>query len=275
MGEKILLYFDTCVLNKLAYIQNYDYVLEKFKKSNYVICISEVNILEILRDINDKPNIDKIITMLQDANDNLYLLPSISLIVESFIKREEISTENSYMNKLIMEVLNNKDLVFKYDNTNNLNNYKKLYKFIRNSIKEIKKCEGCNEEFCTNRIDIATKLFATILIRYDIFFNENVNLMKEIGINSNKAIVEYINENFNYLIENKMSPFRNMGRMAILQKESNNGTFNDCLHSAYFDFVDYIISDDKHFNLNLRNCLTFGELMKTINIEIEWQNEEL
>ena len=29
MKEKILIYFDTCVLNKLAYIENYDHILKK------------------------------------------------------------------------------------------------------------------------------------------------------------------------------------------------------------------------------------------------------
>ena len=263
-----LIYFDTCVLNKLAYIRNYDYIFKKLENYNYKVCISEVNILEILRDIKDESNTDKIITMLQNVNE-LYLLPSVNEIISSFIKKQKIKMKIDGMNKVIVEVLSDKKLIFEIDNKEDLYKYKEGYKFFSKILKKIKKCDECKE-----RINIATKLFATILIKFDIYFNDNTKLLKEINVKSDEQLERYIDENFEYLIENDKSPFRNMGRMAILQKTPNNGTFNDCIQVIYFNFVDYIISDDQHFRLNLNNCLTFEELMEKINIKIEWENKK-
>lgn len=270
MEKKTLIYFDTCVLNKLAYIENYDHILKKLTTYNYKICISEVNILEILRDIKDEFNIDKIVTMLQETGE-LYLLPSINAIIEAFIKKEDICLELNNMNKVIMEVLSDKERIFEVEDKQNLYKLRDFYKFFRNTLKTIKKCEGCEEQLCSERVSYAAKLFAGILMSYDIYHNENVKLLKEINVNSDEELEEYINKNYEYLIENDISPFRNMGRMAILQKRTNNGTFNDCIQTVYLHFVDYIISDDEHFKANLNNCLTFEELMENLNIKIEWQ----
>lgn len=265
------LYFDTCVLNRLAYITNYNHIFKRLKENNFVICISEITIIEILKDTKDKYNIDKIITMLQDINDMIYVLPSIKTIIYSFLKKQKVKLNLNNSNKVINKVLNNKKMEFKIDNINNLDNLKSFYKEYKKIIKANIKCKECSKEFCTLNINNASFTFAFLLMGCDSFFLDNMNiknLWKLIDINSDEELIEYIYKNYDYLINNDSSPFRQMGKLAILEKKVSNGTFNDCVQVIYNTFVDYYISDDKHFKENLSNCLTLDELLMRVNITI-------
>ena len=91
-------------------------------------------------------------------------------------------------------------------------------------------------------------------------------------MHSNEELEKYIYKNYDYLINNDLSPFRQMGKMAVLQKKVSNGTFNDCVQIIYNSFVDYFISDDSHFINNLNNCLTFDDFLRQINIKVFYYN---
>lgn len=274
--KKKYLYLDTCILNKMAYISNYDYILKKMKKAGYIICISEITILEILKDTNDKYNVEKILQMLQSVG-SINLLPSISTIVSCFLEHKPLILELNNNDKLILDVLYNKELTFIVNDESNLNKAKEFYKEFNKMIKSIKVCDSCSEFYCDKRVNKATELFVlTILLQFP-FFMDNIQLNKlctKLDLNNSENIGTYINNNYNYLIENEFSPFKMMGRMAILQKNKlSNGTFNDCLQMIYLPFIDYFISDDKNLLDNIENCISFNELMESVNLKIEWEEQ--
>ena len=106
------IYFDTNILNKLAYVENYDFVFERIRERGHSICVSEVTIFEILRDQDDQNNIDKIITMLQSISDLLIILPSISEVLVGFVSAKKVKTKKNVLHK----TLTNKKIIAKFNN---------------------------------------------------------------------------------------------------------------------------------------------------------------
>ena len=113
MNESKRVYFDTMVLNRIAYIDNYSFIFERMKENGYILCISEVNIFEILRDQSDLYNIDKIIAMLQHANkiNNLVILPYVSEILVNYLLSDDLIYTTH--DDVIKDVINDETKEFK------------------------------------------------------------------------------------------------------------------------------------------------------------------
>ena len=265
--NKKYLYFDTCVLNELAYIENNDYIFKKLKEKNYVVCISEVNIYEILRDTKDDANVNKVVTMLQSIED-INILPFINDIINNYINFQQNPT--CIKSHVIFEVLSNSELEFKTKAIKKyLEELKFFYKEFNKVVKTICNCKH-NSKCKSFSINNLTYTFALLFLSTDIY---SFSFETKAFYNEKKA-KEFISKNFDYLILNNNSPFRKMAKFAIAQNENlTNGTFNDCIHSIYFDIIDLIISDDKHFLDYAKNCLSLNSLLETLNIKVIWKED--
>lgn len=276
MNEKVV-YMDTNVLNDMAYLVNKDFVFKRMKERGYVLAISEVNILEILRDRSDLYNIDKMVIMLQEL-DEVILLPGLSQVIYNYLTQEddfELPKDN-----VICDVLNNRDKEFIIDEESEkrIKDQKKLYKHFNkmiNAVKNKKKCNECNSKYCTNNINELSKALAIIFLVYGIQLIlpfDKEKYWNKLGISKEKDKIKYIEDNEDFIVKSDASPFRTMSKFALLQNGKNNGTFNDCLHSCYFQFADIIVSKDKHFLNNASRCISYEEFMKKIDILIIYEN---
>lgn len=253
------------------------------KEYNHFICISEVTIFEILRDRSDLYNIDKITVMLQKAIDIVIVLPLLDGVIVDFLDKNKIDLEhNKYQKNIIREVLNNPKKCFVVSKASEeiiTKNYKLFCKFINSVIKEIyqnNKCKNCEYYYCYENIDQVTSVFITLFLINDFSLLGESSISKylnKLNINNDDdSKIDYINNNYEKFY-GKESIFRNMARFAILQKsDMNNGTLNDCLHIAYIGYVDYIVSNDKHFLNYVKNVMSLEQYLKSISIKIKWEN---
>lgn len=268
----IKLYLDANILNRLAYVDNYKIVFQRLKEKKYIICISEVTILEILRDRTDLNNIDKIVTMLQEANEisKVVILPSINQIIMNHVKGRKSYSSKC---KTIVDVINNKRMAFITDyNFDKYSIYfKELQKMFRNDIKKAYKdeCPNCNNFYCDNMITSIAQALVYLFFKCDycIFDRSTMPLYwKRKKINSEQEKDRIITEITPVLID-EISPIRNMARMIISQKrDMTNGIFGDGLHLLYLEYVDYYVSNDNDFNELLKNVITFDELLGLVNL---------
>lgn len=269
------IYFDTNILNKLAYMNGYEYFFKRLSAKGYIVCISEVTILEILRDLFDLENIDKIITMLQNANriSKILVLPSINQVIIDFIKETKTYSTN---NKVILDVINNRQKGFKIplDSATYLKyGFKEEIKIVKNAIKalfEQASCIKCEDYYCENKITEMSQALIYLFLKgnYCIFDKDTLpSYFRKEKISTDNEIDREISRLSPLLLSN-ISPIRNMARMLISQKKNKtNGVFCDAMHMLYLHYVDLFASDDKHFKDNLSNVVTFDEL---IDMTIEY-----
>jgi len=273
----VRVYFDTNILNSLAYVENYDYIFQRMREKGHFVCISEVTIFEVLRDQSDLENIDKIITMLQSVSDLIIILPSTSEILISFLEGRKIKTEKNILHK----VLFNKNSFFKIKDNNSKKNIEEYKSFSKNFRKEIKKlyknpeCEKCGERYCDNKISEISNIFIEIFLIYEF----NLILKNKIKFYWRKRFIfseikkyEHIKSLENILLS-EISPFRQMGRFgAIESKERNNGIFGDCLHMLYLNFLDILVSNDGSYR-HVTKSMNLEDYLKSINIKIVWDEQ--
>lgn len=281
---KKYIYFDTNVINKLAYVNNYDFIFRRMKKFNHFVCISEVTIFEVLRDRTDQNNIDKIIIMLQSINSILIVLPSLNDIVTYFLLNKTIDIDFKKYNckGVIKEVLNDPKRTFiiaKEYEVFLTDSYKEFCKLINKEIKKLfdnEECKNCRNYYCDIKIKEISLLFTSLFLinKFSLIAESDIDsCWKKLDIFNIDDKINYINSNTDWIIGDN-SIFNNMARFAIIQKNNmNNGTFNDCLHLAYLNYVDFIVSDDKHFKNNIQRVLTLDEYLESINIKINWEDK--
>ena len=271
------IYFDTNILNKLAYVENYDFVFERIRERGHSICVSEVTIFEILRDQDDQNNIDKIITMLQSISDLLIILPSISEVLVGFVSAKKVKTKKNVLHK----TLTNKKRMFKISEKslpNLTTGYKTLSKMFRKEIKNLYKdpdCEKCGERYCDVKItEIAYHFIGLFMImNFQLLLkNDFKKYWRKRMIFSEKRKIDHINK-LSPVLLCEISPFREMARFcAIESTERNNGILGDCLHMVYLNFVDIIVSDDGSYK-HLTKNKTLDEYLELIDISINWKEE--
>lgn len=273
-------YFDTNVLNKLAYVVNYKKIFNRLIENDYVICISEINIFEVIRDQNDKNNIDKITIMLQELNQSnkIIILPSINQILLDYLM--DLKTNNSN-NNVIIDVINDREKEFIVDNdsvSTLVVGFKKMCKEFNKLIKKVYEnceCKTCDSFYCNIKIDEITVLIAHyfLLCNFYIFDEDSVNdFWEKLKIIENKAKEDYINSNLSKILSDN-SPYRDIARMIVSQKRNmSNGTFLDGLNMCYLNFVDLLVSDDKYYEI-VNKSISLNEFMKMINIKIEFEEE--
>lgn len=275
MNESKRVYFDTMVLNKIAYIDNYSFIFERMKENGYILCISEVNIFEILRDQSDLYNIDKIITMLQQANkiNNLVILPYVSEILVNYLLSDDLIYATH--DDVIKDVINDETKEFKIDK-NSIETLTYEFKLFCKKFKdEIKKfeltenCKNCEKKYCNLRIQFVSKLIALIWLDKDFCFfnNDIVKLFWEKNKIKNVYDLEKIIDENNRIL-NLNSPYMNYARMVVSQrKKVSNGVFLDGAHMCFLEYVDIMVSDDNEFK-NLKNNYCLDEYLELLNIKL-------
>lgn len=131
------IYFDTNIYNKIILMKKPEKVFEKMKEYNHILCVSEVNIFEILRNQSESRELDKMISVIQQANkiNKVIILPSVQDILINYLSNDNMVLTKS---KIISDVVNdeNKEFKIKKDDVKKLtNNFKNFCKVFRKKLK--------------------------------------------------------------------------------------------------------------------------------------------
>ena len=240
-------YFDTNLLNKLAYVRNYNHVFEVMKKYSQVVCISELTIFEILRDQKDLNNIENIIIMLQSANSKcgIKVLPSISQVFISYLFGKKIVRSES---KVIIDVIKNPKKTFIYDD--NVRDYlrsdfKDIQTGFKSIVKSIKDMQsGCaNIDLLDYKIIFFAQLLFNLFLKSELspFKSKSYNKFQNTYLRTGNDIDNFFDAKCDLATSNE-SPFYIASFSMLSQsKKVNNGIFMDGLHSCYYHYVDCFV----------------------------------
>lgn len=277
MVKSTKVYFDTNVLNDLAYVRNYTHVFNVMKRYNQVICISEVTIFEILRDQKDLYNIEKVIMMLQDANNicGVIVLPSIDQVLIGYLSHKKISRSES---TIIVDVISNCEKTFLYDEEAKeyfLIGFKEVQKSFKDIIKNVNVCdEECDYKYRCN-VTFFSQLLFNMFLKFD--FSPFYSKLYKKFYNSKKLydakkLLKYYDRKCRHASSSK-SPFYLASQVMISQaNDLSNGVFMDGLHACYYCYVDCYVSNDKHLIRDL-HALKPSEYFGIINLDITFDGD--